>query len=576
VNRGKGVAGGFGSDTIAGLAGRIAGMAPVPVRFAWGGSRLDGRGHLALDGDTLRLSGELAGVGRIDFAAARSQVTGWQRKGAGRIGLALRGATGGGQEPLRMLSFEREADAERLVAWLPPTATRASLVRRWYEERLGPYRREAWATYGLLAVLLGCYALQAGSAGRFGFDAQTLLAHGANLPARTLGGEPWRLLSAVFLHADFGHLLGNALTFLALGPYVERLYGRAALPALFVGAGVTGSAVDLFTNFGIVAVGASGAVFGIVGALLAYPIRRPGHLPLASMRAILAFGGLYAAWSLKQGLDGIGVNNSAHASGLAAGFVLGLLLAPPFEHERRPAWLPLAAVAALFGVLLGCAGAMGVARAGDDFRLSRVLDDLAARATDLDSDCQRAGKRARADPAAGRADFEAACVAKLDEIDARMTALSPRDEGLRQRVAEQRAAMARRRAENLATAALFGDIAALGPADAQRASALDACKAALDGLDARSARQIVRALRADCVEALDRALALLDAAGTTTPDALRYQHASRVLWLAEREAFAAMAVAIERGDDQSFGRAVEQLQAARTAFAAATGSTGAG
>ncbi|MCE3003459.1 MAG: rhomboid family intramembrane serine protease [Xanthomonadaceae bacterium] len=565
------MAGGFGSDTIAGLAGRIAALAPVAVRFAWGSGRLEGRGHLGIDGDTLRLTGELAGVGRVDLAAHRSQVTGWQRKRGDQIGLAVRAASGNGQEPLRALAFEREADAERLVAWLPPSASRTSLVRRWYEERLGPYRREAWATYALLGVLVACYALQVASSGRIAFDAAMLLGHGANLPARTLDGEPWRLLAAVFLHADFGHLFGNALTFLALGPYVERLYGRAALPALFVGAGIAGSAVDLFTNFGIVAVGASGAVFGIVGALLAYPLRRPGHLPLASMRVILAFGGLYTAWSLKQGFDNVGVNNSAHVTGLLAGFALGLLLAPPFERERRPAWLPLAAVAALFAVLLASALALGVARRGDDFRLSQVLHDLAARAKDLDSDCEVAARRARDDPAAGRAAFEAACIATLDEIEARITALAPRDEGLRQRVAEQLAVLSLRRTANRAAAARFTDIAALGPADAARSAALDACKAALDGLESIPARQVVRAVRAECVAALDDAIALLDAAATHSADVLRYQHASRTLWRAERSAFERIADAIERADDAAIEQAVADLEAARAAFSAATG-----
>ncbi|MFN7550496.1 MAG: hypothetical protein ACK5SH_02795, partial [Pseudomonadota bacterium] len=85
----------FGSETIAGLAGRIAGMAPVAVRFAWGARRPNGRGHLTLEGDRLRLLGEVAGRGAIDLAADRAQVFGWPRLGADRGGVRGRAPAGG-------------------------------------------------------------------------------------------------------------------------------------------------------------------------------------------------------------------------------------------------------------------------------------------------------------------------------------------------------------------------------------------------------------------------------------------------------------------------------------------------
>jgi membrane associated rhomboid family serine protease len=556
----------FGSETIAGLAGRIAGMAPVAVRFAWGARRPNGRGHLTLEGDRLRLLGEVAGRGAIDLAADRAQVIGWQRQGADRVGLRLRATAGGAQTPLRALEFANPADSERLVAWLPAAATRGGLVRRWYEERLGPYRREAWATYAIALAIAACYVLQALQAGAAGFSAQTLLAHGANFPPRTLDGEGWRLLSAVFLHADFGHLLGNLVTLVALGPYVERLYGRCALAVLFVGAGLAGSALDLFTNFSVVAVGASGAVFGIVGALLAYPLRRPGHLPLGSIRAILAFGGLYTAWSLKQGFDGVGINNSAHVTGLAAGFALGLALAPPFESTARTARLPMAAATALLVVLVACAGALAVARRGDDFGLSRLNGDLAARASDLDSDCQTAEKRALRDPGAGIAAYEEACVRRLQEIEAALRALAPRDQGMRQQLAEQLAVLGRRRDAHLEAAALRGDAAAVQPADAARDAALRACRSAVDALDRRATPRVASALRRDCVAGLDRALALLDAARPTQPQTLRWAHASRTAWRSERARFERVAVALERGDAKALRSALASLEAPSAAF----------
>jgi membrane associated rhomboid family serine protease len=560
---------GFGKDTIAGLAGRIAGMAPVAVRFGWNGARLNGHGHLGLDGESLRLSGQLGGGPPIDLHATRAQVTGWQRISAQRIGLRLRADGGNGQLPLRVLEFERNTDAERLVAWLPGSASHSSLVRRWYEERLGPYRREALASYAIAGLLLACYVLQAINSGTLAFDAQRLFAQGANLPPQTLSGEPWRLLTAMFLHADFGHLLGNLVTLVALAPYVERLYGRPALLAVFLGAGLAGSAVDLFTNFSIVAVGASGAVFGVVGALLAYPLRRPGQLPLASMRAILALGGLYLAWSLKQGFDSVGIN-SAHVSGLVAGFVLGLLLAPPFERERRPPTVALAAAAALLIALAGCAVAIAVARGSDNFRLARLLSDLADRAGALDAGCQAATSRLLADPRDGRAAYHDACVAPLEAVDAELRRLAPADPTLDQQVAEQLARIARRRDANSTFLASLGDVADRRPAEAARANALAACDRALALLDGAAAAEVAPRLRESCIGGFDRALDLLAKAPARSPEALRRQHAARTLWRAERDAYARMERAVVAADAEAFGRAVDALDQARSAHAVVT------
>ncbi len=570
------MASGFGSDTIAGMAGRIAGMSPAAVRFGWNSARLNGQGHIGFSGDVLQLQGRTSGEGDglvIDLRATRGQVLGWQRLSARRIGLRLRAAAGSGQEGLRMLEFTQDADADRLVAWLPGTGTRSSLIRRWYEDRLGPYRRQALATYAISSVIVACFILQVLRAGGSSFDAATLYAQGANLPMQTLAGEPWRLLSAVFLHGDFGHLIGNLVTFLALAPYVERLYGRPALVAIFLGAGLAGSAADIFSHFSTVAVGASGAVFGVVGALLAYPLRRRGQLPLSSMRVILAVGGLYMIWSLKQGFDGEGVNNSAHVSGLIAGFVLGLVLAPPFEIERRSPLLPLAAVGALGVVVLGCGLAFAAGRGSDDYRVARLIETIQLRSKDIDSACQSAQKVAQADPAAGQAGFEAACVSGLDAIEQQVRALAPSDEGLRSLVAEQLAQIARQRESNRMAARVFADIAIIQPADEARIAALDGCDRALDALESQSRTAVGRRMREDCLGPLDRAIGMLDAVRASTPEALQYQQRSRSLWENERTSLARIERAVLGNDADAFDAAVDALNAARAAHASGAVST---
>jgi membrane associated rhomboid family serine protease len=371
----------------------------------------------------------------------------------------------------------------------------------------------------------------------------------------------------VFLHGDFGHLIGNLIAFLALAPYVERLYGRPALVAIFLGAGLAGSAADIFSHFSTVAVGASGAVFGVLGALLAYPLRRRGQQPLASMRVILAVGGLYMIWSLKQGFDGEGVNNSAHVSGLIAGFLLGLVLAPPFEFERRSPLLPLAAAGAFGVVVLGCGLAFVAGRGSDDYRLARLIETIESRSKDIDSACQSAQKVAQADPAAGQAGFEAACVSGLDAIEQQVRGLAPSDEGLRSLVAEQLAQIARRRESNRMAARVFADIAVIQPADEARIAALDGCDRALDALESQSRAAVGRRMREECLGPLDRAIGMLDAVRASSPEAQQYQQRSRILWENERTSLARIERAVLGNDADAFDAAVDALNAARAAHA---------
>jgi hypothetical protein len=138
-------------------------------------------------------------------------------------------------------------------------------------------------------------------------------------------------------------------------------------------------------------------------------------------------------------------------------------------------------------------------------------------------------------------------------------------------VAEQLARIARRRDANRTVATLVDDIAAIQPADEARVDALRGCDAALATLDNGSARSAGELLRAQCITPLDRAIGMLDAGTAASPEALRYQHAARILWRSERDAFASMERALAQGDASAFDSAVDALNAARAAHAAATG-----
>jgi rhomboid protease GluP len=140
-------------------------------------------------------------------------------------------------------------------------------------------------------------------------------------------GHWWTVLTAIYLHGGILHILFNLLWVRSLGPEVENVYGPARLVVVFTVSGVAGfvlsNAFDVpFT------VGASGSIFGLLGALVAYGRKRGG-----------AFGRLllqqYGQWALVLFISGFimsGVNNFAHAGGFIGGFVSGLVLS---LAERR-------------------------------------------------------------------------------------------------------------------------------------------------------------------------------------------------------------------------------------------------
>jgi membrane associated rhomboid family serine protease len=137
----------------------------------------------------------------------------------------------------------------------------------------------------------------------------------------------WTLFTAIYLHGGLLHILFNLLWIRQLGPAVEDLYGRARLIVIFTVSGVVGF---LLSDIGSVypTVGASGSIFGLLGAMVAFGRRRGG-----------AFGALvlrqYGQWALLlfvMGLFMSGVNNLAHAGGFIGGLGSGLLLS--FEDQR--------------------------------------------------------------------------------------------------------------------------------------------------------------------------------------------------------------------------------------------------
>lgn len=176
---------------------------------------------------------------------------------------------------------------------------------------------------------------------------------GACRPLPFMEGEWWRLIMPVFLHGNLLHIAMNSWVLMDVGPLVEEVYGSPRYLFLYILTGALGFAASSVT--GHFSVGASGALMGLIGLMLAITTRRGG----AYMQMVRAQLIRWVAYIFVIGLLIRGIDNAAHFGGLAAGFLLGKVFAdrePVNSVERQRAyllgWLAGLTVAVSFGFML--------------------------------------------------------------------------------------------------------------------------------------------------------------------------------------------------------------------------------
>lgn len=178
-----------------------------------------------------------------------------------------------------------------------------------------------------------------------------LLALGANNGERVaLDHEPWRLFTCLFLHGGVIHLFMNVWCLLAVGPIVERFFGRLAFGSLYLLAGLGGSIATLWFHPIVTSVGASGAVFGLFGGLLGFLAIRRKEVPASVLRPMGSGAVAFIAYNVLFGMMVPGIDNSAHLGGLFTGFLAGLLLTI-VAPDGAGAWTRALARATVIGAL---------------------------------------------------------------------------------------------------------------------------------------------------------------------------------------------------------------------------------
>lgn len=150
-----------------------------------------------------------------------------------------------------------------------------------------------------------------------------------------VAGEPWRLATCMFVHVGFVHLAFNMYALYVLGPAVERLYGNAGFALLYLLAGLGGSFASVLWRPADSSAGASGAIFGLLGALLAFNLRHRRELPSwmasAQTRSLLVLIGINVGIGLLVPM----VDNAGHIGGLVLGYVAGRALGRDLVSSPR-------------------------------------------------------------------------------------------------------------------------------------------------------------------------------------------------------------------------------------------------
>lgn len=152
------------------------------------------------------------------------------------------------------------------------------------------------------------------------------------------GGQWWRLLTPMVLHGGVLHLLFNSWALYALGPGVEAAYGARRFLTIYLLAGLAGSMASYLFNPGPLSVGASGAIFGLLGALAARVFTARSMLGREATKMQFGQIGSMIAINLVFGFTVDGIDNAAHIGGLLVGALVGLVLAP--QYRRISAFMP--------------------------------------------------------------------------------------------------------------------------------------------------------------------------------------------------------------------------------------------
>jgi rhomboid protease GluP len=187
-----------------------------------------------------------------------------------------------------------------------------------------------------------------------------LLGWGADYGPATIGrGEWWRVVTSAFVHLGFMHIIFNMLVLAQIGPFMERLLGNAGMLIVYFVSAIAGALCSLAWNPYIVSAGASGAIFGLYGALIGFLILRRDSIPRAALMNLLKSAVVFLLYNAVFGVLHSGTDLAAHIGGLAGGLACGLAISNPiregFVRRRLIRALAAGAVSAVVALAVAMA-----------------------------------------------------------------------------------------------------------------------------------------------------------------------------------------------------------------------------
>jgi rhomboid protease GluP len=293
---------------------------------------LAGKGMVEIGSDYLTLRGSRHRTLRPSTPAVETvhmvNVVNVWRDGA-QIGCTIQ--TGEGPRQLAFAAADFEA-ARAIQARLPTRLTEAFATEQAdydaFHHRINHWSPNSPATYLLLAAIVvihGLMMIEPGADTPVGHMRQ-LVNWGSNAGPLTTNGQYWRLITAMFLHGGMLHLLFNAFALYQLGRLVERMFGTPRFLLLYLLAGIAGGLASVWWNPGVNSVGASGAIFGLMGGMLAF-IRSPNSgVPMAVVKSLRGSAMGFLLFNVVAGLIYPYTDNAAHFGGLIGGYLAGFLL----------------------------------------------------------------------------------------------------------------------------------------------------------------------------------------------------------------------------------------------------------
>lgn len=224
---------------------------------------------------------------------------------------------------------KREEDGIEYFIKVSDNINKSSEVRNKKAERLFTFKKPVVTDILILLCILIFIAMYI--FGNGSTDSYTLIKFGANVDTYTKAGDYYRLITCMFLHIGFFHLICNMYSLYIIGNSVENFFGKWKYLIIYFISGISGSILSLAFSHNSIMAGASGAIFGLLGALLYFGYYYRTYLGSSGKNAIIQV----ILINLLIGFMVPGISNAAHIGGLVGGILSAMMVGVYDKSSKR-------------------------------------------------------------------------------------------------------------------------------------------------------------------------------------------------------------------------------------------------